>query len=170
MNNKILFSMLMLCCTSNHAFSADMKEYNYSEFQSKTMTLHQGYGEGTTPNTARVVFSKDDLSIGDEFMAQILSTQRGLDIYIYTPEKCAKDSINEVNLNISDQNVMFYKKCDSSGSTFVVKSDVGRSYLADSFKKNQLVAFTFLDSKKRIVKFNTFGFSKVWVNMGGDSL
>jgi hypothetical protein len=134
------------------------------------MTIHQGYGEGATPKTARVVFSKGDLSMGDEFMAQILLTQRGLDIYIYTPEKCVKGTINEVNLNISNQNVMFYKKCDGTGSTFVVKSDGGRTYLADSFKKDELVAINFLDSKKRIVKFNTFGFSKVWGNMGGDSL
>jgi hypothetical protein len=170
MNNKTIFSILMLCFTSSPVFSDEMTKYTYSEIQNEIMTIHQGYGEGETPNTARVVFSKSDLSMGDEFMAQILPTQRGLDIYIYTPEKCVKDTINEVNLNIATQNVMFYKKCDGTGSTFVVKSDKGRAYLADSFKQNQLIAIKFLDPKKRIVQFNTFGFSTVWGRMGGDSL
>lgn len=170
MGNKFFYILIMLGVISSNSFSKDNFEYNYTKFENGSVTLYQGFGEGETPNVARVVFSNAELNMGDEFMAEISQTQRGLDIYFYTPEKCIKDAINEVNLNVLNKNVIFYKKCDPSGSIYVVKSKMGRAFLVKSFKENQFVIIKFLDKEKRVINFNAFGFFDVWESLGGDSL
>ncbi|SHO23793.1 Probable cysteine desulfurase 2 [Moritella viscosa] len=168
MNKKsYALSVLLLLFISTKGGAEEFK-YNFVNFSNGT--LHQGFGEGGTPNVARTVFSHADLSKGDEFMAQVGMTQRGLDIFIYTPEKCSKSDISEVNLNVSDQNVIFYKKCEYSGSSFIVKSEKGRDFLINKFKASQLVPIKLIDPKGRVISFNAFGFTKMWKNLGGNSL
>jgi hypothetical protein len=164
---NLFFISSLILFSSNVLAEYSSERYNYLD--TKTGTLHQGFGEGNTPEIARTVYSDRNLNMSDEFMAEISTTQRGLDVFIYTPESCDESSFSLVTLNISNQNVKFYKDCEQYTS-YIVESEKGRDFVIEKFKRSNLVAIKQLDEKGRVVSFNAFGFSEMWQKLGGDAL
>lgn len=165
---KIFLLCLLLIFSFETSADYSKNRYNYVDFSNGN--LYQGFGEGDTPEVARSVFSKNKkLEMGDEFMVKLTTTNRGLDIFIFTPESCDSYIFEVVTLNVSDQNIEFFKECDEY-SSYLAKTEKGRDFFVEMFKKSDFIRIENLDRESRTVLFNAFGFSKMWIKLGGDSL
>jgi hypothetical protein len=141
---------------------------NYPSFE----VLRSRNFNDTRDNSSLFGFKTDkDSGLWDTiFSAEIAASKNGTQrIYIITAVTCSnkKQEYGLSTIKTNGRNVRYRRYCDGSNIYITPLSKAGDAYLLNEFKKKNSVEFEFINIR---VFFDATGFTKAWINFGGDAL